>query len=74
MTSLLSALTRPELDELIATAEHADRLAHLALVNATTPEAVYGAAAVAGDCMRLYSDALDESTGRMVAELGVFDA
>jgi hypothetical protein len=72
MTGLLSPLTRPELDTLIAVAEHADKKAHLALVVASTPETVRGAAAVAGDCMRLYVDALDESTSRFTREMASY--
>jgi hypothetical protein len=66
--SLLAALTRAELDELIRTAEHAEHLAHIALANApldfVTPLARAG---VAADVLALQMMAYDESIARMLA-------
>ena len=72
---LFGALTRPELDELIAVAEKADRIARIALVNAPlSPEGeVHARAGVAADCMALVVDTIAESIGRMTAELALFD-
>jgi hypothetical protein len=68
VTGLLADLTRPELDALLADAEHADRKAHIALSVAPlgSPGAVYAAAGLAADCLGLWMEALDESLARWV--------
>jgi hypothetical protein len=67
---LLAPLTRPELDQLISELEHAERVAHIALVNAPLDQhKVYGAAGVAADIMCIYQEALGESLRRMASEL-----
>jgi hypothetical protein len=72
MTGMLAALTRPELDTLLAECEHAEAKAHIALAVAPLdrPESVYSAAGVAVDVTRLWMDALDESIGRLWAGRG----
>jgi hypothetical protein len=66
VTALLHDLTRPELDSLLADAEHAYVKAHIALTVAPLDNqlAIEGAAAVAGDCLALWDDALNESISR----------
>jgi hypothetical protein len=65
---LLADLSRPELDTLITELEHAERIAHIALVNAPLQaERIADAAGVAQDVMCLYTEALHESMRRMDA-------
>jgi hypothetical protein len=68
---LLAPLTRPELDTLITEMEHAEMVAHIALVNAPLLPAglVYDAAGVSADIMCVYLEALDESMRRYAAEV-----
>jgi hypothetical protein len=68
-TWLPAEMTRPELDALISELEHEERLAHTALSVAPlgNPEQLAGLAGVAGDILRAYQDALDESIARMLA-------
>jgi hypothetical protein len=69
---MLAALTRPELDTLLAECEHAVAKAHIALTVAPLerPGSVYWAAGVSVDVTCLYMDALDESIGRLWAGRG----
>ena len=63
---LLEPLTRPELDELLRTAEKAYTVAHIALANAPLgDERIAEAAGVAQDCLNMWQDALDESIWRL---------
>jgi hypothetical protein len=66
---LLGALTRPELDALLAEAEHANQKAQIALTchPLTDPAGIYGVAGVAADDLALWQDALDESIRRWIA-------
>jgi hypothetical protein len=66
----LAPLTRTELDILMADAEHANRKAQVAFMNAPLrPEAVQAAAGVAQDCMNLVVDCYDMSMLMMAAEM-----
>jgi hypothetical protein len=69
---LLSALTRPELDELLDRTARAYKISHHVLANAPlTIEAVCDAAAVAQDCLTFWQDCLDESISRLTTEMRV---
>jgi len=64
---LLAALDRPELDALLAEAEHDYQISHTALGAiplAYGPERVAAQAGVAQDCLALWQEALDESIRR----------
>lgn len=64
--SLLAPLTRPELDALLADAEHAYTKAHVALAACPLdPELVAGQAGVAQECLCMWQMALDESIWRL---------
>lgn len=62
----LAPLTRPELDALLADAEHANCKAQIALSNAPLDNRlfIYSLAGVAADCLAMWQDALDESIWR----------
>ena len=63
---LFLRLSRPELDCLLADAEHAYVKSQVALSAAPLDhEKVYAAAGVAADCLGMWQDALDESIHRM---------
>jgi hypothetical protein len=69
---LLAALDRPELDALLAEAEHADRIAHTALCVLPLdlgPDRIAQQAGVAQDCCGLWQEALDESSRRWLAQM-----
>ena len=63
---LLAPLTRPELDALLADAEHAYTKSYIAVSNAPLDNQnyMYELAGVSADCLRLWMDALDESIYR----------
>jgi hypothetical protein len=66
----LSALTRPELDELLDRTAHAYKLSHAVLAHCPlTMEAVCDAANVAQDCLTFWQDCLNESIMRLTAEM-----
>jgi hypothetical protein len=65
---LFGDLTRTELDQWIAEAEKAERLAHIALVNAPLDGvSAYLAAGVAADALDMQMDLYGESIARMLA-------
>jgi hypothetical protein len=72
MSSLLTGLTRGELDALLLESEHAEAKAHIALAVAPLdqPGRVYAAAGVAVDVTGMWMDALDESISRLAAGRG----
>jgi hypothetical protein len=64
---LFGDLTRTELDQWIAAAENAERLAHIALVNAPLDGvSPYLAAGVAADALDMQMDLYGESIARML--------
>ena len=71
---LFAGLTRPELDQWIAEAKQADKIAHDVLGRCPLERgALEAAAGVAQDCMRFYVDCLDESIRRLAAEMAFND-
>jgi hypothetical protein len=66
VSGYLAPLTRPELDALLAAAEHSSVKARVAMsITPLHQERVYQAAGVAADCLRMWMDALEESIRRM---------
>lgn len=67
---IAAGVTQPELNELIATVEHAHDKAHIALRMAPrNPDALADACGVAQDVMCLLHDAYDASMLLMAAEM-----
>jgi len=65
VTGYLAGLDRPELDALLADAEHSSVKAQVAMsVTPLVEERVYAAAGVAADCLGLWLDAMEESIYR----------